>query len=359
MTSPRLSRREALISTLIAGSMAGATPAVSRAGSLLLRPLPTRLYKTRDAGREQTESWTFSLNVQSTENLPFSAQTMQVRMFKGEQLLKTMTYSGEGLAALATPSAPRPRSPDGSEPPQPLFGLHGIRMRCTEPAASGVDSMAIDLRVVHGTEQRDLSIVLPVETYQQKTPLIFPFRGTGIVANAGVTNGGHRNRSGQFALDVLGMTEDYAIYLPGADRNNVSASYAGWARDLIAPAAGVVVRARSDRPDQPDPENSDPAYYAPEHPDGGDPGNYLVIDHGQGEFSMMAHLLAGSVRVSLGDRVSQGQVVGKLGSSGDTVTPHIHYQLQTGPDWQFADALPCTFSNIGSPLARGAFFNAR
>lgn len=356
MSTPKLSRREALISTVIVSSVSAVIPASAQVGGMSLLPMPTRLYKTRDVGREQTESWTFSLYIQSTENRPFRARTMRIRMFKSEQLLKTTIYSGEGLAALTAPAPSR--MPRGNDQSPPVFGLEVIRIRCTEPAASGVDSIAIDLGLVHGSEQREVSITLAVETYQQKTSLVFPFRGPGIVSNAGVTNGGHRNRSGQFALDVVGMTDDYAIYLPGADRDNVSASYAGWGRDLIAPADGVVVRARSDRPDQPDPENSDPAYYAAEHPSGGDPGNHLVIDHGHGEFSMMAHFLAGSMRASPGDTVVQGQIVGKLGSSGDTVTPHIHYQLQDGPDWQSANGLPCVFDNIGSPLARGAFFNA-
>ena len=127
----------------------------------------------------------------------------------------------------------------------------------------------------------------------------------------------------------------------------------------MAPAAGTLVRARSDRPDQPDPGKSDPKYFAPEYPDGGDPGNHVVIDHGNGEFSMLAHFQAESVVASVGDRVQQGQTLGKLGSSGDTVTPHVHYQLQSGADHAWADGLPCGFSNIEiTPLVRGTFFDA-
>jgi murein DD-endopeptidase MepM/ murein hydrolase activator NlpD len=83
-----------------------------------------------------------------------------------------------------------------------------------------------------------------------------------------------------------------------------------------------------------------------------------VIDHGNGEFSMIAHLQKGSVRVKPGDTVRQGQVVGLMGNSGDTSGPHVHYQLQSGPDWERSDALPSNFTNVQT-LAPGSYFEAR
>ena len=59
-------------------------------------------------------------------------------------------------------------------------------------------------------------------------------------------------------------------------------------------------------------------------------------------------------------RVAQGQVLGKLGHSGDTDTPHVHYQLQSGPDFLYADALPCHFDNIDQDiLDRGSYFEVK
>ena len=85
-----------------------------------------------------------------------------------------------------------------------------------------------------------------------------------------------------------------------------------------------------------------------------------MINHGNGEFSLLAHFKAGSVRVKLGDHVKQGQLLGKLGSSGDTNTPHLHYQLQSGPNIVWSDGLPASFSNIESSiLVRGAYSDAR
>ena len=60
-------------------------------------------------------------------------------------------------------------------------------------------------------------------------------------------------------------------------------------------------------------------------------GNCVIIDHGNSEYSVVAHMQQGSVTVKVGERVAAGQVIGKLGNSGDSFGPHLHYQLQSGP----------------------------
>ena len=54
-------------------------------------------------------------------------------------------------------------------------------------------------------------------------------------------------------------------------------------------------------------------------------GNCVVIDHGNSEFSLLAHMQEGSVTVKVGDQVVAGQVIGKLGNSGSSFGPHLHY----------------------------------
>ncbi len=352
-----------LVATQLPRVALGASPDRADSG-IRLQPLPGRIYKTRDAGNERTESWVFWLLVETNSPRRLKIQTADLTMLNGARPLRTTHLEGEGVQALTITPPFKPKLLDGSPSAVPIFWPQAVRVRCTESAASKIDGMRIELGMIdigsEGTGDKLVSATLniPVEEFAQKTNLIYPFKGRGIVTNAGVTNGGHRNRSGQFAIDVVGLDEHYGVYLTGDGRK--STDYAGWRRVLIAPAAGVVVRARADRPDQPDPENSDPKFFAPEFPNGGDPGNHLVIDHGNGEFSMLAHLQAGSVLVKVGDRVAQGQPLGKLGSSGDTETPHLHYQLQSGRDHEWSDGLPCKFSNITeSSLTRGTYFHAK
>lgn len=55
-------------------------------------------------------------------------------------------------------------------------------------------------------------------------------------------------------------------------------------------------------------------------------GNTIVIDHGQGIFSMLAHL--SELRVHEGDRVDEGQVVGLVGATGRVTGPHLHWAVR-------------------------------
>jgi len=326
---------------------------------LTLVPRPTHIFKTPDRSHENTESWIFSLMVQTDTPGEMMPAAMKVTLLRKSQILSSTSYTAEGFKSLVYQTKAQPKLADGSNPPKPIFWPFAIRIRHTVAADLAVDAMRIevDAKTDEGQTQHG-SVLVPVETYQQKTALICPFRGKGIILQAGAINGGHRNRSGQFAIDLFGLDESWSIIAPGNGKQN--ADYRGWERGLIAPADGVVVHVRDDRPDQPVADTSDPRYYAPEYKQGGDPGNFLIIDHGHSEFSMIAHFEAHSILVKTGDRVHQGKALGKLGHSGDTSGPHCHYQLQSGPDWENADGLPFKFSNVDEPsLDRGTYFEAK
>jgi hypothetical protein len=55
--------------------------------------------------------------------------------------------------------------------------------------------------------------------------------------------------------------------------------------------------------------------------------NYVKIDHGDGTMSGYAHLLANTITVRAGDTVKQGQILGKVGSSGCSTGPHLHFEV--------------------------------
>lgn len=75
-------------------------------------------------------------------------------------------------------------------------------------------------------------------------------------------------------------------------------------------------------------------------------GNYVVIDHGNGEYSLSAHLMPGSVRVKIGDAVKVGQVIGRVGSSGNSTEPHLHFQICDKPDALMCAGIPVQFTNL-------------
>ncbi|MGW0025831.1 M23 family metallopeptidase, partial [Rhodococcus sp. NPDC003383] len=69
-------------------------------------------------------------------------------------------------------------------------------------------------------------------------------------------------------------------------------------------------------------------------------GNHVVLDLGNGVYAMYAHMISGSVTVKPGDKVTEGQVLGKLGNTGNANASHLHFQLMDGPSLLEADSLP-------------------
>ena len=64
--------------------------------------------------------------------------------------------------------------------------------------------------------------------------------------------------------------------------------------------------------------------------DGGGYGNYVIIQHDNDTYTLYGHLAQNSITVKAGDTVSQGQVIGKLGHSGSSTGPHLHFEMRVG-----------------------------
>lgn len=76
-------------------------------------------------------------------------------------------------------------------------------------------------------------------------------------------------------------------------------------------------------------------------------GNYVMIDHGNGEYSLYAHLKPKSVRVRVGQKLALGEALGAVGSSGNSTEPHLHFQVCDGPDPLMCAGIPPTWRGLG------------
>jgi hypothetical protein len=181
-----------------------------------------------------------------------------------------------------------------------------------------------------------------------RTRLRLPFEGAAYVAWGG--RAPHQNYHVQFADQRFAydffLLGGGAIHRGDGTRNE---DYACFERAIVAPAAGTV-RAVLDTV-----TDNRPGRMNPDIP----PGNHVVIDHGHGEYSVLAHLQRGSVRVRPGDRVKSGQAVGACGNSGNSSAPHLHYHLQTRAQPGTGVGLPAQFRgyqtdghavSVGEPL---------
>jgi hypothetical protein len=92
--------------------------------------------------------------------------------------------------------------------------------------------------------------------------------------------------------------------------------------DVLAAAPGRVARLRDGV--------TDISIRAPGAPStkGQECGNGVVIDHGGGWETQYCHVMRGSVRVKVGDMVTTGQPIAKVGLSGDTEFPHLHLTVR-------------------------------
>jgi murein DD-endopeptidase MepM/ murein hydrolase activator NlpD len=71
-------------------------------------------------------------------------------------------------------------------------------------------------------------------------------------------------------------------------------------------------------------------------------GNYVIMRGGD-VFAAFAHLAPGSVAVSSGQAVRNGDVLGRVGHTGNSTAPHLHFQLMDSLDPLHARGVPCVF----------------
>jgi hypothetical protein len=213
----------------------------------------------------------------------------------------------------------------------------------------------------HLTSPSDETVRLSADVfpkaYQQQTSLSLPLKGRIWVDDGNDFYSHHRRlllnhpllrdlgmqtNMQRYAWDLMLVDEKGNPYHPDdTDLNH----FPTFGASIYAPAAGVIVAARNELRDN---EPWAPGFTMEEIAD--DPtlmmGNYLLIDHGSGEFSTLGHCRQGSLLVNGGQHVREGQLIGQVGNSGWSAYPHLHYQLTDGPEFLTSEGLPAHFASF-------------
>jgi Peptidase family M23 len=137
-----------------------------------------------------------------------------------------------------------------------------------------------------------------------------------------------------FAIDYIQVVGG-RLYRGDGSQNS---DYFAEGAPIHAATGGTVVSTIDNRPEVPPGESplGNPTVRKPV--DFG--GNTVVIRVRRGIYAAYAHMQPGSVRVRRGQQVRRGQVIGRLGNSGNTSAPHLHFGIQDGPDILTSNSLP-------------------
>jgi hypothetical protein len=232
-----------------------------------------------------------------------------------------------------------------------------------------LDGMEITVTSTSGGKETVVSFPVRLTPYEVKGNYVFPVKGDVQMAFLPLSYIHHRSSASQeFAMDLVGANQKEASSFTDISRPKprTLADYSIWGREVLAAGDGVVSEIGDKFPEE---RMSDPdAFSKPGYALGvikelipkigwtnAVAGNYVVIDHGNGEFSVYCHLQEASIRVKAGDRVNRSMVIARVGNTGNSGAPHLHFQLMDSRDFLIANGLPLMFENVPAQVMIAEF----
>ncbi len=334
-------------SLCMAACLAAALPVAGRA---LLDPLTARVLHepSRFRGDDGRDHLVYELEVINVAEQPTTVSRLEVTGPGGIRHILDQRQLAASFRRFGSREEPRTLTLDSG-----VAGLIYLEIVSAEGAAlRGPLShrLTVETGEAAGREIRTIDLA-PVAVVTAPLPQIGPpvRGGPWLVENGPSNTSGHRRLPisldgratlfQRYAIDYIKLDEQGRQLL--GDRLD-NRSYFTEGQEAIAVADAAVVAATDgiaeNVPDQT--PQGDALSLATVY------GNSVVLALKGGQFAVYAHLLPGSVRVRAGDRVRRGQVLAKIGNTGNSIMPHLHFQL--------ADS-PATLSGEGLPYAHARF----
>jgi len=219
-----------------------------------------------------------------------------------------------------------------------------------------VDENNIPRRLTHRVSF-NLNAALVAETgartrVRRATRLVLdpPLRGNQYVAGDGCCDSirhvratlalnGRLHTAQRFAIDWEQVNADDRIFV--GDPSQVT-NYVIYGKPVFAVADARVSEVLDGLDDSP------PGGLPPDLPIEQADGNHVILDLGDGRFALYAHLKRDSITVRKGDRVRRGQVLGLVGTSGNSSEPHLHFHITDGPSALASNGLPYLLTRFTS-----------
>ena len=219
---------------------------------------------------------------------------------------------------------------DAERPPPPLL-VHRLTLRLLLPDP---------IDVVETVAETDVERAPPVV-------LGPPLVGRGYVAADGCCDtirhvrallplNGRFTLAQRFAIDWEQVDAENRLFK--GDKHALE-SYMIYGREVLAVADGTVIASRNDLPEQ------IPGALPANLPIADADGNFIILDIG-GAYVLYAHLQPGSVLVAAGAQVKRGDIIGKVGNTGNTQAPHLHLHVVDGPSPLLSNGIPYVFDSF-------------
>jgi peptidase M23-like protein len=222
--------------------------------------------------------------------------------------------------------------PEGKHPPRELSHRITARFAAAPPGHQEITFTGGNVAVDH----RAVAVIAP------------PLHGAGYVSadsccdavrhqRAALPINGHFYLAQRYAVDWEQINEQGRIYHGPKEKLE---SYNIFGKEAIACAEATVVSVTDGAP-----EGTPGQYPTAIDPAAAD-GNAVILDLGQRRFAMYAHMQPGSIKVHQGDKVKTGQVLGLVGDTGNSLVPHLHFQLMDQPSSLASNGLPYEIDNF-------------
>ncbi|HEX3968710.1 MAG TPA: M23 family metallopeptidase [Edaphobacter sp.] len=216
--------------------------------------------------------------------------------------------------------------PPGAAAPQRLSHRVSIHAEAAPPGQQEITENGGDTKVNH----QAVALIAP------------PLRGEGYISADSCCDATRHTRA---AIPINGrvwIAQRYAVdweQIDGQGRIYDGArekleSYTIFGKPVLAVTDGLVIAVIDGLPEQ------TPGKYPANIPLDEADGNSVILDLGQQRYAMYAHMKTGSVKVHRGEQVKVGQVIGLVGNTGNSVAPHLHFQVTGGPSSLASNGLP-------------------